>query len=177
MPYTLNRALCSPLLLSLVASASGLSLVASRPALFARPATQPLVGSPHALPLRSRQGAIPSEGGDDAAVNEPAGARDEGAAPSTRLPTLQRLRPHQQRALNNTFAHWDSGGTRATVVMPGGSGKTLVGLGAAEEVVRRAAPSGAVIVVALPSRALVTQASVRVVGAAAATAAEMVAWR
>jgi len=67
-----------------------------------------------------------------------------------RFSAAAKMRPHQVRAVAATLAHFEFGG-RATVVLPGGAGKTVVGAAVV------AAVRGRVSVVAAPTLALVDQ--------------------
>jgi len=78
------------------------------------------------------------------------------ATPVLPGPSRHVLREHQRAAVDGALAHWAAGGERATVVMPGGSGKTLVGLAATEAVVATA-QDGAIVVVVVPTLDLLTQ--------------------
>ncbi|KKZ12083.1 MAG: hypothetical protein TQ37_06090, partial [Candidatus Synechococcus spongiarum 15L] len=62
-------------------------------------------------------------------------------------------RPHQQEAINSALAHLEAPGTRGTLLMACGTGKTLVGLRVAEAV----AGAGGRVLVLAPSLALLSQ--------------------
>ena len=90
----------------------------------------------------------PSDDNDKEPESEPPSLPDLAAGP---------LRAHQIDARDRVLAHWDGGGRRSTVVMPGGSGKTVCGLSIAEAAVARSQSASPLIIVAVPSIELITQ--------------------
>lgn len=87
------------------------------------------------------------------------GQSDEEQGGPTPIPDLSTgpLRAHQLDARDRILSHWNDGGRRCTVVMPGGSGKTVCGLSVAEAAMARSRSTSPLVIVAVPSLELITQ--------------------
>jgi predicted helicase len=118
-----------------------------RPVPFAGAPSRPAVSAPE------RAAASPPTGGN--AEDEPELAN--GLPPSFPDVAAGPLRSHQIDARDAACSHFEGGGRRAQVVMPGGSGKTVLALAIAERMLSASRVASPVVIVAVPSIELITQ--------------------